>query len=128
MNPKDLAALDRVPLHLVPSLGEIHAAQACRDGAIKYGPFNWRQEQISLTGYVAAIKRHCAAILDGEDVAADSGVTHLGHIVATAAIVLDAQAVGALIDDRPTVPGGAPAELQRFKEAKELERTSSTSS
>ncbi len=127
LNPKDVAALDRVPLHLVPALGEIHAAQACRDGALKgYGPYNWRENPISLMGYIGAIKRHCASILDGEDVAADSGVTHLGCIAANAAIMLDAGACGTLIDDRPTKPGGSPKELQRFREEKERERASAT--
>lgn len=106
-NPKDRAARGRVPLHLLPAAGRIHGALACRDGAEKYGPYNWRDKPISLMGYTAALERHLVAIRDGEDHAEDSGCHHLAHIVATASILLDAMECGTLIDDRP-LPGPAP--------------------
>ncbi|MCX5745407.1 MAG: hypothetical protein NT062_23265 [Proteobacteria bacterium] len=48
------------------------------------------------------------AWLDGEEVAADSGVHHLGHVAGCIAVLLDARAAGCLIDDRPS-PGPAAA-------------------
>lgn len=107
INPKDAAALKRVPLHLLPQAGIIYGAMACRDGALKYGPYNWRERAISLTQYIGAMQRHLAALLDGEDCASDSKLPHLAHVVATAAILLDAQQAGALLDDRPKRSGNA---------------------
>lgn len=101
MNPKDIAAQSRVPLHLLPAVGRVHGAMACRDGAIKYGPYNWREKPISLMEYTGAIERHLLALRDGENYAEDSGLHHLAHIIATASIILDAQEACTLIDDRP---------------------------
>jgi hypothetical protein len=101
VNPKDAAADNRVPMHLLPPVGIVYGAMACMDGALKYGPYNWRERAISLTKYVGAIKRHLDSLLDGEDDAVDSRLPHLAHVLATAAIMLDAKEAGALIDDRP---------------------------
>lgn len=107
INPKDAAALTRVPMHLLPAVGSIYGAMACKDGADKYGPYNWRERAISLTQYIGAMDRHLKALLDGEDCASDSGLPHLAHVIATAAILLDAREAGALLDDRPKRSGNA---------------------
>jgi hypothetical protein len=114
INPKDAAALKRVPMHLLPPVGVAYGAMACLDGARKYGPYNWRERPISLTQYVGAMQRHLAALLDGEDCAQDSKLPHLAHIVATAAILLDAQNAGALLDDRPKRSGRAGSLIQEL--------------
>ncbi len=115
VNPKDLAAKTRVPLHLLPAAGRIHGAAACADGAKKYGPYNWRDKPISLMEYTAAMERHLLALRDGEDCAKDSGLHHLAHIVATASIVLDAMGCDTLIDDRPTVAGSGFRLLEELR-------------
>jgi hypothetical protein len=71
------------------------------DGARKYGPYNWREEGVGASTYLSAAMRHLRAYLDGEQNAMDSGVHHLGHAMACLAILLDAEAVGNLVDDRP---------------------------
>lgn len=114
MNPKDLAAQKRVPLHLFPSTGIIYGALGCWDGAAKYGPYNWRETPISLMGYTGALERHLLAIRDGEDYAQDSLKPHLAHLIAGAGIVADAWECGMLIDDRP-LPGQAPRLLIDFQ-------------
>jgi hypothetical protein len=101
INPKDAAALKKVPMHLLPDVGVVYGAMACLDGALKYGPYNWRERSISLMLYIGALKRHIAALEGGEDDAKDSKLPHLAHVVATASILLDAKEAGALIDDRP---------------------------
>lgn len=102
-NPKDILAKSeqRVLLHLIPSPALIEAALAFMDGARKYGPYNWRKEGVSAATYISAALRHTRGWLDGEELAADSRVHHLGHAIACLAILLDAQAVGNLVDDRP---------------------------
>jgi len=79
------------------------------EGAKKYGAYNWRSKRVLMTVYIAAIQRHLAALADGEDCDTDSQAPHLGHILACAAILADAQAGGWLEDDRP--PAGPAAAL-----------------
>jgi len=102
-NPKDILARDeqRVLLHLIPSPGLIHTALAMMDGARKYGPYNWRDEGVGAGTYISAAMRHLRDWLDGEQDAPDSGVHHLGHAAACLMILMDAEAVGNLVDDRP---------------------------
>lgn len=109
-NPKTAQGALKVPLHLVPPSATHYLALAFKDGAAKYGPFNWREKGVSASVYVAAAMRHLDAFRDGEDLSPDALVHHLAHVMACCAIVLDAQSVGKLNDDRPTK--GAAAALQ----------------
>jgi hypothetical protein len=104
VNPKDRVGAAKVDLTLIPPTASIHCALALMDGATKYGPYNWRIEPIQARTYVAAIMRHCQAYLDGELSARDSGILHMGHAMACAAILIDAEMQGTLTDDRPIVP------------------------
>lgn len=109
-NPKTSQGAKKVPLHLVPPSASHYLATAFADGARKYGPYNWRDAQVSATVYVGAMKRHIDAWFDGEEVSADALVHHLAHAMACCAIILDAASVGMLNDDRPTK--GAAGRLQ----------------
>ena len=100
-NPKDALAALRIDLSLLPTAGIIHGAHAMMDGAKKYGPYNWRDKKVRARVYVAAAMRHLLDYLEGEDVAKDSGVHHLGHAIADCAINLDATETKSLHDDRP---------------------------
>lgn len=120
-NPKDKAALDKVPMWTLPAIGAVHGAMATGEGVRKeYGAFNWRYKPISMNEHIAAIERHIAAIKDGEDYVRDSEgrrVTHLGCINAGTAIILDARQCGTLIDDRPESPTITSAdELEAYRE------------
>lgn len=106
-NPKNIVADKKAPMHLISGAAMYHEAMALGDGARKYGPFNWRQLKIEAMAYTAAAVRHIKAWEDGEDVAPDSLVHHLGHARASLGILIDAIECGAVIDDRPA-PGGAP--------------------
>lgn len=100
-NPKDLVGIKKPPVHLVPAAGIIEMAMAMKNGALKYGPYNWRSHPVNLTVYIGAAQRHLLQLLDGEDKANDSGCHHAAHVAACMAIILDALATGNLIDDRP---------------------------
>ena len=115
-NPKNIAASNRIKISYLPAAGVIHGAHAAMDGARKYGPYNWREKKIALMEYASAIERHIKDWVDGQEIAPDSGCHHLGHIIATAAIMLDAIEIGAVIDDRPPT-GPAAAILERLKAA-----------
>jgi hypothetical protein len=100
LNPKDIAGSEKCPLWLIPSAAEIAEAWVMKHGADKYGPWNWREKGIHASAYISAIRRHLSAWADGEDWD-ESGKSHLAHIRATVGIMLDAEAHGKLIDDRP---------------------------
>lgn len=112
MNPKTRMGALKVPLHLVPP-SVMHAlALTFEDGANKYGAFNWRSEQVSASVYYGALMRHMFAWFDGEDFAEDSGRLHLHHAMACLAILIDADSIMMLNDDRPEK--GASSVLQKI--------------
>lgn len=100
VNPKDLLGIQKPSLSLVPSIGILKIAEAMKNGAGKYGAYNWRQNKVQMVIYLDAILRHTIALLDGEDIAIDSKLPHLSHIGANVCILLDAEAGGNLIDNR----------------------------
>ena len=115
-NPKTRYGLAKVPMHLFPASARIMGALAFKDGARKYGPYNWRESGVTASVYVAALQRHLDAWFDGENVAQDSGVHPLGHVIACAAIIIDAAQCGQLNDDRPPT-GNASMMHQLFMES-----------
>ena len=113
-NPKNVAARSKIGLALFPPAGLIHGAAACMHGANVYGAYNWRQENIAALEYCSAAMRHIVDWIDGEEVAPDSQVHHLGHAIAGLAILLDALESKTAIDDRPT-HGPAAEVLERLR-------------
>jgi Domain of unknown function (DUF5664) len=114
-NPKDRLGLKKVPLHLIPGPSLIYQALAMKDGAKKYQPFNWRSNKVVASIYISAAMRHLLSWFDGEEVASDSGVPHLGHALACLGILVDAKETGNLVDDRP-IAGATPSLLAKFTE------------
>jgi hypothetical protein len=108
-NPKDLVAVNKPPIELVPPIQEILTSLAFKDGAVKYGPFNWRTKKVRYSIYYAAATRHLKSAYDGEDIDPISKVMHLAHASACIAILMDAWATGNLIDDRP--PAGSSSKI-----------------
>ena len=102
VNPKDIEARTKgkTRLDLLEPVAERAIADALAFGADKYGVRNYVKAPIEARVYVAAMKRHIDAWLEGEDVAADSGVHHLGHIGANVHVALAAIAAGSFVDDR----------------------------
>jgi len=102
-NPKDLCGMKKPPLTLIPSASLIYLSRVMELGAKKYGPFNWRDPAapVRMTVYLAAAWRHLLQILDGDTTDPESNQPHAAHAMACFAIMLDAQACGTLVDDRP---------------------------
>lgn len=88
-NPKDGIGLAKSALSVVPLPGIMEGALAMMEGALKYGRHNYREAGIRYSVYFDAIIRHMFAWFEGEDRAPDSGVHHLGHVLAGCAILLD---------------------------------------
>jgi hypothetical protein len=117
VNPKDLiASATKVPVELLPPTALIHTSLAHGEGALKYGPYNWREYPVKLSCYYGAAMRHWLLLMAGERCAPDSGIHHLGHANASANIVMDAEAHGQLVRD---FPADAEAVAAVLKEATE---------
>lgn len=115
-NPKTVFGLKKPPTHFTPPVAEMHLGLAMQNGGEKYGMMNWREKTVSSSVYYDAARRHLAAWWDGERVAPDSGVHHLGHVMACCAILLDAEAQANLNDDRP-IPGTFAAKMAELVDA-----------
>jgi hypothetical protein len=100
-NPKDAAATGRVPLGLLSPIAKAHWALAQHCGRAKYGAWNWREAGARVSIYLDAIGRHADGYLSGETYDPVDGTHHLGNIMACCAILLEAEAAGKLVDDRP---------------------------
>ena len=117
-NPKTAVGVSKAPLHFIPPVSLVHLGLAMEDGGHKYGLMNWREFTVSSSVYYDAIFRHLLAWWDGEDAAPDSGVHHLGHVMACCAIILDAEASTRLNDDRPKIEGFVADLLVRIARAR----------
>lgn len=100
-NPKDRLGSKKPSTWVIPSTAVFHLGMAMRNGANKYGAYNWREKKVKATIYLDAINRHHALWMAGEEVDQKSKVHHLAHLMACAAILLDAMETGNLVDDRP---------------------------
>jgi len=100
-NPKDLVGAKKVPHHLVPKVAVSILARVMELGASKYGPYNWRENKVQSMTYVDAMRRHLDLFELSETIDQESEEHHLGHVMACAAILLDATYSGNLIDNRP---------------------------
>jgi len=104
-DPKKQAGDLKHPLHLLPTVALVQTAHVLKLGADKYGVYNWRESaDVKASTYTAAIFRHLVQYMDGEDVDEESGKSHLAHIMATCSILLDADSVDNVIDDRAKKP------------------------
>ena len=100
-NPKDAIGDKKLPLHLCSPIAEAHWAIGQYAGLLKYGAWNWRAAGVRASVYIAAMNRHLAAYVSGEEFDPVDGSHHLGNIMACSAILLDAREIGKLTDDRP---------------------------
>lgn len=120
-NPKDAIGRAKTPMHLIPPTALVEVAKVMGLGAAKYGAYNWRDASVAATVYISAAQRHLAAFLDGENADPESGASHLAHMMACGAILVDAFATGNVVDDRPK-PGPTPAMLRGERPAAALDR------
>ena len=53
-------------------------------GEEKYGAFNWQKPGLKPKEVLESLQRHLASLMDGEDFDKESGMHHIGHIMANA--------------------------------------------
>jgi hypothetical protein len=100
MNPKDAVGQTKPNLSIIPFAPLLEVCGALTEGALKYGPWNWRDEKISETIYADAAIRHLMQFLAGEDIDPDSGIHHVSKAIAGLVILRDAQIHGCSEDNR----------------------------
>ena len=113
-NPKDQVGSTKLPLGLFPAVAIAHGALALFDGKCKYGENNYRATPVRASIYLDAALRHLHKLYEGEDTDPESGVSHAGHILASIAIYLDAEAAKTLIDDRKFHGSHVPTTLAQL--------------
>jgi len=105
INPKHAAGSAKMPMHLWPDTASAMGAIAFLEGKLKYGAYNYRGTAVSAMVYWDAAVRHLNAWRAGEEADPVTKVPHLGYALACLAILVDTQAAGSMVDDRP-IRGG----------------------
>lgn len=107
-DPKAAIGIKKPSTFAIPPSAIIRLGQAMQNGAEKYGLFNWRQTEVKASVYYDAAMRHLMQWRDGDGdvVDKDSGLSHLAHVMACCAILIDAEEIDRLYDDRG-MPGNA---------------------
>ena len=82
-------------------VARVLVSRVMETGAEKYGAYNWVEHPMRASTYYDAINRHMELWLDGHEKDEESDVTHLAHVIACCEILIEQQALGKLIDDRP---------------------------
>lgn len=112
-NPKDAVGTKKVPIHVIPQqvLGEI--GLALLEGSLKYGSYNWRVAGVRASVYFnAQVGRHLSAFWEGEDIDAESGLSHITKAIAGLMVLRDSMIQGNWNDDRP--PKGKQGWIQEL--------------
>ena len=85
-----------IPTHLLESTANVFAY-----GANKYAAWNWTKG-MPWSKVIGCMKRHLAAIERGEDIDAESGLPHIGHLMCNALMLEHYRTMYPEGDDRPT--------------------------
>lgn len=99
-NPKTPYGVVKPSTFNIPAPALLAWGEVMKLGAEKYGRLNWRLHMVAASVYSDALMRHFLAWRDGEERDPESGQPHLAHVMACAAILIDAQALDQMIDDR----------------------------
>lgn len=99
-NPKTQFGVTKPRATYTPPIPYLEYSKAHLQGALKYGPFNWRDDPVTMSTYLDAAESHIAKFRAGCDKASDTDIHELGHAMTCLSIVIDAQAYDTMIDDR----------------------------
>jgi hypothetical protein len=114
-NPKDSVGVRKVPMSVIPMPVMAEVGLAMLEGARKYGRHNWRVKGVKASVYFdAVVARHMAQWWEGEDIDADSGLSHITKAIASLVVLRDAMIQGEMVDDRP--PPSPDGWLQKMNE------------
>jgi ribosomal protein S17E len=117
-NPKTQFGVVKPNTFAVDPIAEYVMGLAMLQGQLKYGLYNWIDDPVSITTYLDAAKRHLDLYKLGQDLASDTDVEHLGHVMACCNILISAKYHNKLHDDRTHNKQMAEA-LEKFFEEKQ---------
>lgn len=100
-NPKDAIGIRKAPLSTVPFGVVVEVGVGMLEGSAKYGRHNYRCAGIRESVYFDATMRHLVSYWEGEDIDADSGLSHITKALCSLVVWRDAQMQGMTTDDRP---------------------------
>lgn len=86
-------------LSLVPRVAVEEIAKALTYGEKKYERYNYLKG-FNSNRLIAASLRHITAWQDGEEVDAESGLSHMAHALACLSMLLHCKSIGTLVDGR----------------------------
>lgn len=99
-NPKDAVGIKKAPLHVVPAVVLAEMGVGMAEGALKYGPYNWRKAGVRASVYYDATMRHLMRWWEGEDFDKDSNLSHVTKAICSLVVLRDAMIQGRCTDDR----------------------------
>ena len=101
-NPKDAVGTRKLSLAVLPIRVLWRVALAMLEGALKYGRHNYRAAGTRASVYFdAVVGRHLFSWWEGEDIDADSGLSHIDKAIAGLMVLRDSMLEGNWVDDRP---------------------------
>ena len=114
INPKDRIGSRKAPMWYVPPRVLAEVGLAMMEGALKYGPYNWRTAGVRMSVYIDAQHRHMDAFLEGQDLDPDSQLSHITKAIAGLIVLRDSMIEGNAVDDRP--PSSTPNYMDALNE------------
>ena len=100
-NPKESVGDTKTPHHLVPPRVLKEVAWAMKEGADKYGAYNFRKAGVKFHTYYSSTRRHMDDWFEGEDIDSASGLNHVVKAIAGLCVLYDSILEENFIDDRP---------------------------
>ncbi len=100
-DPKGEAGAAKPQLDNISLVAQYYEAAVMQTGAEKYGAYNWCDHPMKASTYYNAILRHLQAWWQGETFDLESELPHMAHLRSCTGIIMEQQASGKLIDDRP---------------------------
>ena len=101
-NPKDAVGVKKWrQFSTVPTTVLAEVGVGMLEGARKYGRHNYRVAGVRASVYLDASIGHLMQWWEGEDIDADSGLSHITKAICSLFVLRDAMIQGMLTDDRP---------------------------
>lgn len=112
-NPKQACGERKAPITTVSAQVMTEVGLAMLEGARKYGKHNYRAAGVRGSTYLDAVWRHLFLRWwdAGEDIDADSGLSHVTKAIAALTVMRDSMLQGNFTDDRPPRAGASMPEL-----------------
>ena len=100
-NPKDVIGARKAKMSVIPAGVLLDLGNALTEGMAKYGRHNYRAVGVRASVYYDAAMGHLMDWWEGQDIDAESGLSHVTKAMASLTVLRDAMLQDMLHDDRP---------------------------